>query len=124
MRTAVVGLVVLALAATSADAAKRRRAPARKPAPPTAILHISSHLAEAASVRLDNGPTVTAPGYGAVEAPASAGKHTIEVNSSDGAVYAQPVEFKADALLRTAGKTYWCVNLLETGVQTYSVAEC
>jgi len=126
MRYLTVGLAALVLAgAADANAATRRKPkPAVRPATPAAILHISSHLAESATVLVDGAAAVTAPGYGSVETGIGAGKHVLTVTTEHGVRYTANVDLQTAILFRRGGKAYWCVNLLETEIQDYSAEEC
>jgi hypothetical protein len=120
MRGVLILGLTLALAA-GADAKTHRPA---KPHAPAYTLHVSSHLAEDAQVTLDAGQPFKTPGYGSADTGATAGPHTLAVTSRDG------VNYKGDLILDPAkvavfqGKTYWCVNLLESELQPYSKDEC
>jgi hypothetical protein len=87
------------------------------------LLHISSHLAEAAQVTVD-GKTVTAPGYGSTSTPVAAGHHVLKVISAHGVNYQGALDLKEADLMTWKGKGYWCVNLLESSLQPYSKEEC
>jgi hypothetical protein len=117
----IVGLAAaLALAGTT-EARSRKRA---RPAAPAYVLHISSHLAENAKVSIDGRAAVMAPGYGAVTARIGAGKHVLSVTSPDGVNYKGDLILAPTDLFAFEGKSYWCVNLLETELQPYSMPEC
>jgi hypothetical protein len=93
-------------------------------APQPTVLHISSHLPQAATVRIDNGPAVQAPGEGVVDVPMRAGRHTLHVTPAHGAPYNAFVNAAPMRLMHWHGRGYWCVNLLIRSIQTYSTAEC
>jgi hypothetical protein len=88
------------------------------------VLHISSHLPKAASVSLDGKPAVRAPGYGSTTVPAAAGHHVLKVVTAAGVTYQAPLDLKPDALMTWKGRGYWCVNLLERSLETYSTENC
>src|SRR5580692_7598501 len=62
-------------------------APAAMAASAGPVLHISSHLARNAHVSVDGRPVVIAPGYGEVETPIAAGKHSLKVTAPGGVNY-------------------------------------
>ena len=88
------------------------------------VLHISSHLAESASVVVDGATPLTAPGYGSTVVALSAGHHVLKVTSHEGAAYQGTLDLKAADLMAWRGKGYWCVNLLEAALEPYSKDEC
>ena len=88
------------------------------------VLHISSHLAESASVVVDGAKPVTAPGYGSTAVTLAAGHHVLKVTSHEGATYQGTLDLKAVNLMAWRGKGYWCVNLLEATLEPYSKDEC
>ncbi|HWA64206.1 MAG TPA: hypothetical protein VG939_22750 [Caulobacteraceae bacterium] len=88
------------------------------------VLHISSHLAEPAQVSVDGAKAVTAPGYGSTTVSVAAGHHELRVISGEGVSYVASVDLAAGDLMTWKGKSYWCVNLLETSVERYSKEEC
>lgn len=92
-------------------------------APPT-LLHISSHLPQAATVRIDNGAPVRVPGEGSTAVRMNAGRHTLHVTPAHGAPYNAFVNAAPMRLMHWRGRGYWCVNLLTRTIQTYSTAEC
>lgn len=121
MRTSVVSGLILSLAAAAAALAAR---PAHHAAAAGAtVLHISSHLAEAAQVTLD-GKTITAPGYGSTTAAVAAGHHVVKVKSANGVDYQAAFDLKPADLMTWKGRGYWCVNLLESSLEHYSKDEC
>ncbi|MBV9993692.1 MAG: hypothetical protein JO127_00635 [Caulobacteraceae bacterium] len=94
-------------------------------APPgTTVLHVSSHLARNARVWLDGGKPVAAPGYGSTTLPAKAGHHLLKVTTAAGVTYQAPLDLKPEALMTWRGRGYWCVNLLERSLETYSTEDC
>jgi hypothetical protein len=117
----VVGVIALAALATAAQAAKPARHAAAAPA--ATVLHIASHLAENAHVLVDGKP-ITAPGYGSTTVPLAAGHHLLKVTSAHGVDYQQAIDLDPAKLMTWKGKGYWCVNLLESSLQTYSKDEC
>lgn len=120
MRRSVVSGLILSLAAAAAALAAR---PSHHAGGGAAVLHISSHLAEAAQVTLD-GKAITAPGYGSTTAPVAAGHHVMKVKSVNGVDYQAAIDLKLADLMTWKGKGYWCVNLLESSLQSYSSDEC
>jgi len=88
------------------------------------LLHISSHLPKAAKASLDGGKVVTAPGYGSTLVAVTAGSHVLKVTTSTGATYQTTLLLKPEALMKSKGKGYWCVNLLEHSVEVYSTEDC
>ena len=93
-------------------------------AAPRTVLHISSHLPKAAKASLDGGKPVRAPGEGSTNVPAAAGNHTLTITTSTGATYKANLDLKPADLMTWRHKGYWCVNLLETSVETYTHDEC
>ena len=104
------GLMALASAAVSAG-----RGP---------VLHISSHLPTAARVSIDGRPPVTAPGEGQVETPITPGTHSLKVTGDHGVSYQGRLALDPAQIMRWHGRGYWCVNLLDHGLQPYSRDEC
>ncbi|MFI4976893.1 MAG: hypothetical protein ACHP84_20355 [Caulobacterales bacterium] len=113
---AVRGALLAAVALLLASAA------AARPAPPT-VLHISSHLPSAAQVSIDGRAPVTAPGYGSVVAPITAGAHMLKI-SAPGVSYQEGLKLDPANLMRWHGRAYWCVNLLESQLEPYSRSDC
>jgi hypothetical protein len=93
-------------------------------APARTVLHISSHLPTAAKASLDGGKPVTAPGEGSVVVAAAAGHHVLTVTTAAGVTYKAPLDLKPAALMTWHGKGYWCVNLLDKSLETYSTEDC
>jgi hypothetical protein len=93
-------------------------------APAPTLLHISSHLPKAAKASLDGGKAITAPGYGSTVVALAAGWHVLKVTTSTGATYQATLDLKPAALMRSKGKGYWCVNLLEHSLEVYSTEDC
>ena len=88
------------------------------------LLHISSHLPRKATVWVDGGKPVSAPGEGSTSVPITAGHHVLKVRTSTGVTYTADLELKPEELLTWKGHGYWCVNLLERSVDLYSVENC
>lgn len=121
MRKSVVSGLILSLAAAAAALAAR---PAHHASAGGAtVLHISSHLAEAAHVVVD-GKAITAPGYGSTVIALGAGHHVLKVTSEHDVNYQGALDLKAADLMTWHGKGYWCVNLLESSLEPYSKDEC
>ena len=97
-------------------------APAAMAAGP--VLHISSHLAKASRVSVDGRPAVSAPGYGSVNTPVAAGKHSLKVTSPGGVAYSGALTLAPSSLMHWHGRDYWCVNLLKDQLEPYSHDEC
>ena len=116
--------IAAAAVALGAAQAKPRKPAHRPPAAGAGVLHISSHLAEPASVSVDGAKAVTAPGYGSVVTAVAAGHHTLKVTSAEGVSYSGTLDLSAADLMTWKGKGYWCVNLLESELQPYSKDEC
>jgi hypothetical protein len=94
-------------------------------APPrTTVLHVASHLPRNAKVWLDGGKAAVAPGYGSTILPVGAGHHLLKVTTAAGVTYQTPLDLKREALMTWHGRGYWCVNLLERSLQTYSTEDC
>lgn len=121
MRGAITLSVIVALASTGVAAKPRRSA---RPPNQAYVLHISSHLAEDASVVVDKRSAVTAPGYGSTETPIAAGAHAVTVTSPDGVNYTEQLALDPARAVAFEGRRYWCVNLLESALQRYSQDEC
>jgi hypothetical protein len=105
------GVTVMATATMGASATKP-------------LLHISSHLAKAARVSVDGRAAVTAPGYGSVNTPVAAGKHSLKVTAPGGVSYTGALTLAPSSLLHWHGHDYWCVNLLKDQLEPYSHDEC
>jgi hypothetical protein len=105
------GVAILAPAAMAASAAGP-------------VLHISSHLAKAARVSIDGRAAVSAPGYGAVNRPVGAGKHSLTVTSPGGVSYTGALTLTTSSLMHWHGRDYWCVNLLKDRLEPYTHDEC
>jgi len=110
--------LVVALAALCVTAAAVNGANA------TTVLHISSHLPKAARASLDGGKSIGAPGYGSTNIPAAAGHHVLTVTTAAGVTYKADLDLKPGALLTWRHRGYWCVNLLERSLETYSHDDC
>jgi len=96
---------------------------AAKGAEPT-VLHISSHLPKRATVTIDAGKPIEAPGYGSTAVAIAAGRHVLSVKTAAGVSYKADLDLKPAALMRWKGRGYWCVNLLEGSVDVYSTEDC
>ena len=94
------------------------------PPPGTTVLHVSSHLAKKARVSLDGAKPVAAPGYGSTTLPVRAGHHVLKVVTAAGVTYQAPLDLKPGALMTWHSRGYWCVNLLERSLETYSTEDC
>ena len=88
------------------------------------VLHISSHLPKAAKASLDGGKAVTVPYDGSTVVPVTAGSHVLTVITAAGVTYKTALDLKPAALMRSKGKGYWCVNLLEHSLEVYSTEDC
>jgi hypothetical protein len=88
------------------------------------LLHVSSHLPHRATVWVDSGKAVSAPGEGSTSVPITAGHHLLKVRTSTGVTYQADLELKPEALMTWKGHGYWCVNLLERSVDVYSTENC
>jgi hypothetical protein len=115
VRWACAGMAVLGAAFTASAAVGASAGP---------VLHISSHLARNARVSVDGRPAVTAPGYGEVETPIAAGKHSLKVTAPGGVAYTGSLSVAPGSLLHWHGRSFWCVNLLKDQLEPYSHDEC
>ena len=115
VRWAYAGMAVMGVAFT---------APAAFGASAGPVLHISSHLARNARVSVDGRPAVTAPGYGEVETPIAAGKHSLKVTAPGGVAYTGSLTVASGSLLHWHGRSFWCVNLLKDQLEPYTHDEC
>ena len=112
---AILGLAAIILAlGSAADAA----------APRATVLHVSSHLEKNARISLDGGRAATAPGYGSTSLATVSGHHVLKVTTAAGVTYSADLDLKAADLMSWHGRGYWCVNLLERSLETYSKDEC
>jgi hypothetical protein len=88
------------------------------------VLHISSHLAKTSRVSVDGHAAVSAPGYGSVNTPVTAGKHSLKVTGPGGVSYTGALTLMPSSLMHWHGRDYWCVNLLKDQLEPYSHDEC
>jgi hypothetical protein len=93
-------------------------------APGRPILHISSHLSQAARVSVDGAAPLSAPGEGSVETPVAAGAHVLKVAGPGDVAYQGALTLDAHQLMRWHGRAYWCVNLLQDRLEPYTRDEC
>jgi len=97
-------------------------APALAGAP--TLLHVASHLPHAATVWVDAGKPVSAPGEGSTSVAIAAGHHVLKVRTATGVTYTADLQLKPEALMTWKGHGYWCVNLLEHSLEVYSTEDC
>jgi hypothetical protein len=97
MNRRTLGLLTVLAAALSLGASK---------APPARYLHVSSHLAEDAQVRIDGGKPFTTPGYGSAVVKVLGGQRSLRVTSGQGVNYTGVLTLKDAELMRYQGKAY------------------